>query len=81
MPWRAQIFCWNEGTVEGVLCKSIFVTGLSGSQHLFEILQTSHTVKNRENGVKSGCSEKLLRWRTPIFFRRWRDLKSLVQKY
>ena len=49
------------------MCKNILLTDLSGGQYLFEILQTSLTVKNNENGVKSGCFEKLLRWRAPIF--------------
>ena len=65
--WKAQILCWNERAVSGVLCKNIFVTDLLGSQHLFEILQTSHTLKNSENVVKSGCFESLLQWRAPIF--------------
>ena len=68
MRGRAQIFCWNERVVSGILCKNIFVTDLSGSNHLFEILQTSLTFKNSENVVKSGCFEKLLQWRAPIFF-------------
>ena len=68
MRGRAQIFCWNEGVVSDILCKNIFVTDLSGSNHLFEILQTSLTFKNSENVVKSGCFEKFLRWRAPIFF-------------
>ena len=38
--------------MEGVLCKNIFVVDLLRSQYLFEILQTSLTVKNSENGVK-----------------------------
>ena len=66
--WKAQTFYWNEGAVSGVLCKSIFEADLLGSQHLFEILQTPLTVKNSENVVKSGCFEKYLRWRAPIFF-------------
>ena len=53
----------------GVLCKNVFVADLLKSQFLFEILQTSLTVKNSENGGKSGCFEKCLRWRAPIFFR------------
>ena len=65
----SQILCWNEGAVSGVFCKNIFVSDLLGSQDLFEILQTSHTFKNSENVVKSGCVENLLRWRAPIFFR------------
>ena len=69
MRWRAQILCWNEGAVSGVLCKNIFVTDLLGSQHLFEKLLTSHTFKNSENVVKCGCFENLLRWRAPILFR------------
>ena len=69
MQWRAQIICWNEGAVSGVLCKNIFVTDLLDSQHLFEILLTSHTFKNSENVVKSGCFENLLRWKAPILFR------------
>ena len=60
MQWRAQIFCWNEGEVSG---------DLLGSQYLFEILQTSLTVKNSENVVKSGCFEKRLQWRAPTLFR------------
>ena len=67
MRLRAQIFCWNEGAVSGILCKNTFVTDLSGSQHLFEILQTSLTFKNSENGVKSGCFEKYSQWRAPNF--------------
>ena len=55
----------------GVRClfKSPLLADLLGSQYLLEILQSSLTVKNNENGVKSGCFEKLLRWRAPIFFR------------
>ena len=51
-----------------VLCKSIFGADLLGSQYMFEILQTSFTFKNSENVVKSGCLQKRLRWRVPIFF-------------
>ena len=36
-------------------------TDLVGSQHIFEILQTSVTVKSSEDVVKSGCFEKRLR--------------------
>ena len=68
MRGRAQIFCWNEGVVSGILCKNIFVTDLSGSNHLFEILQTSLTFKNSENVIKSGYFEKRLRWRSTTFF-------------
>ena len=35
--------------------KYILLSDLLGSQYLFEILQTSPTVKNSENRVKSGC--------------------------
>ena len=68
MRWRAQPFYQNDGAVSGVLYKNNFVSDLLGSQHLLEILQTSLTVKNSENGVKSGCFKKLLQWRVPIFF-------------
>ena len=51
-----------------VLCKNILLADLLLGQYLLEILQSSLTVKNNENGVKSGCFEKLLRWRAPIFF-------------
>ena len=61
MQWRAQIFLGNGRAVSGVLYKNSFVTDLLGSQHLFEILQTSLTVKNSENGVKSRSFKKLLR--------------------
>ena len=68
MRWRAQILCWNEGAVSGVLRKNIFVTDLFRCHHLFEVLLTSHTFKNSENVLKSGCFENLLRWGAPIFF-------------
>ena len=45
----------------------MFLANLLGSQHLLEILQTSFTFKNSEKVVKSGCFEKRLRWRAPIF--------------
>ena len=46
---------WN------VLCKNILLADLLLGQYLLEILQFSLTVKNNENGVKSGCLGKLLR--------------------
>ena len=58
----------NERAVSGILYKNNFVSDLLGSQHLFEILQTSLTFKNSENVVKSGCFEKCLQWRAPIFY-------------
>ena len=64
-----KFFFGNERAVSGVLYKNNFVSDLLGSQYLFEILQTSLTFRNSENVVKSGCFEKLLRWRAPIFFR------------
>ena len=57
MKEKSQIF----------LCKIIFVTDLSGSQHLFQILQTSLTFKNSEKVVESECLKKRLRWRAPFF--------------
>ena len=57
MKEKSQIF----------LCKIIFVADLSGSQHLFQVLQTSLIFKNSENVVKSGCFEKLLRWKRQFF--------------
>ena len=60
---------WNEGAVSGVLCKNIFLDELLESECLFEILQTSFTVKNSENVLNSGCFEKSLRWRLPTLFR------------
>ena len=51
-----KFFYWNGGAVSGVSCKNIFVADLLGSQYLFEILQTSLTVKNSKNVVKNGCS-------------------------
>ena len=50
------------------MCKNILLADLLGSQHLLEILQTSLTFKNTEKVVKTGCFEKLLRWRASIFF-------------
>ena len=46
-------FFLNKGGVKGVLCENILSANLSGSQHLFEILQISLTVKSSENVVKS----------------------------
>ena len=68
--------------MSGVLCKNILLADLLLGQYSLEILQSSLTDKNNENEVKSGCFEKLLRWRAPIFFPKWRkDIKSLVSKY
>ena len=67
MRRRAQIFFGNEEAVSAVLHKNNFVSDLLGSQHLFEILQTSLTFKNREGVVKSGYLKKRLRWWAPIF--------------
>ena len=36
------------------MCKNIFVADLLRSQFLFELLQTSLTVKNSENGMVGG---------------------------
>ena len=41
---------------------------LLGVWYLFEILHTSSTLKNSKDVLKSGCFEKRLRWRAPIFF-------------
>ena len=38
--------------------KIFFQMTLLGSHYIFEILQTSSTVKNRENKVKSACYER-----------------------
>ena len=50
----------KNGEVKGVLWKNVFLGDLLRSQYLFEILQASLTVQNRENTVKSGCFEKRL---------------------
>ena len=42
-----------------MLCKNILLADILGSQHLFELLHTSSTVKNSENVVKSGCFGKV----------------------
>ena len=44
--------------MSGALFKIIFVADLLDSLYLFEILQTSLTVKNSENVAKSGGFEK-----------------------
>ena len=41
-----------------VSCVKLFFADLLRIQYLFEILQTSLTVKNSENVVKSGCFGK-----------------------
>ena len=61
MRWRAQSFFENKGAVSDVLHKNNFVSDLLGSQYLLEMIQSSLTFKNNENGVKSGCFEKLFR--------------------
>ena len=81
MLWRTQNFCWNDEAVIDVFCKNIFVTDLHGSKYLFEILQTSLTVKTSENVVKSGCFEKLLRWRVTTLFRNEAKMKCPCVKY
>ena len=58
----------NKESSDGVLGKNIFLADLSGCQYLFEILQTSLSVKNSENVVKSGCFEKRLGRRVVTFF-------------
>ena len=59
MRWRAQSFYWNEGAVSGAFCKDIFVADLSRIQYLFEILQTSFTVKKWKSG-KNWMFRKML---------------------
>ena len=54
--------------VSGVLCKKI-LADLLGRNHLLEILQTSLAFENSEKVAKSGCFEKLFRWRASILFR------------
>ena len=54
--------------VSGVLRKKI-LADLLGRQHLLEILQTSLAFENSKKVAKSGCFEKLFRWRAPSLFR------------
>ena len=51
-----------------VFCENNYLADSLGSQYLLKILQTSLTVKNSENVVKTGCFEKRLRRRAPNFF-------------
>ena len=51
-----------------VFCENNYLADLLGSQYLLKILQTSLTVKNSENVVKTGCFQKRLRRRAPNFF-------------
>ena len=51
----SPFFSSNERGVWAVLRKNIFLADLLASQFLFEILQTSLTIKSSENVVKSGC--------------------------
>ena len=60
--------------------KNILLANLLGSQNLLEILQTSITFTNSEKVVKSRCFDKLLQWRTPIFFRNDGVISSLLCK-
>ena len=59
-------------------CVKILLADLLGSQYLLEILQTSFTVKNSENMVKSGCFEKHLLWRTHFSLERRSSVRCLV---
>ena len=61
-------FCWNKGAVSGVLCKNVFVADSLGRQYLLKILQSSLTVKNSENVVKSWCFEKLCDGKHQLYF-------------
>ena len=65
---ESKNFFWNKGLLLGVLFKNILLADLLGSQRLLEILQTSLTFENSQNVGKSGCFEKLLRWRAQIYF-------------
>ena len=56
LRWRTYSFS-NEGGVQGILCKKIFLADLLGSQHLLEILQASHNFKNSENVVRVDVSK------------------------
>ena len=58
--------------------KNVLLTDLLGSQYLFEILQTSLTIKNSENGVKSGCFKKLLRRKRQYFSEMTEGYSSFV---
>ena len=63
-----------------------FLADLLGSQYLFEMLQTSLTVKNKKNVVKNGCLEKRLRWmflktcamESTVFFNSRKGVRSPV---
>ena len=59
----------EECKVSKYSVKIFCLSDLLGSQYLFGILQSSLIVKNSENGIKSRCFEKWLRWRAPIFVR------------
>ena len=45
------------------MCKNIFVADLLRSQFLFELLQTSLTVKNSENGMVGGGGGGVDAWK------------------
>ena len=55
--------------MQAACVKIFFLADLLGSQHLLEILQISLTFENSEKVAKSGCFEKLFRWRATILFR------------
>ena len=57
-------------------CVKIFLAYLLESHYLFEILQTSFTVINSENVVKSECFQ----WRAQIFFRNERGTYIILRK-
>ena len=70
-------FCWNPEAVSDVFDEKSFVADLLGSECLFEILQTSSTVKNSENVVKKWMFQRTIVMESTIFLSKWiKEIKS-----
>ena len=78
MQWRANPFFGDKREILGALYKMLLFNNASGNQYFFEILRTSLTVKNSKNVVKSECLEKLCEWRTALFLKGRRYIRSPV---
>ena len=64
------------------MCKNVSLADLLRRQYLFKILQAWLTLlKVKGNVVKTGCFEKRLLWRAPIFFRNEGGTWILVGRY
>ena len=65
---ESTIISRNEARVQGVSCKNVFSAGLLRGRYLFEILQTSLTVKTRGKCGKNWMFRKTFATESANFF-------------